>query len=70
MKVEWYLRTDLGRKDERQGTEEAPSTMDALRKVLEAHAQELAGKPFSSICVHVMPAQSEHSYDSRKEVAE
>lgn len=69
MKVEWYLRTDLRRKDERQGTGEASSTMDALRKVLEAHAEELAGKPFCSICIHVMPAQSEHSYDSRKEGA-
>lgn len=70
MNVEWYLRTDLGRQSEKRGAVVATSTVEVLRSVLEAHAQDLAGRPFSAICIHVMPAQSEHSFDSRMEAAQ
>lgn len=69
MKIEWYLRTDLGRQSEKRGVDVATSTVEVLLSVLAAHAQELAGKPFSAISIHVMPALSEHSFDSRKEAA-
>lgn len=66
MKVEWYLRTGLGRQGEIRGTAEGESTVDVLRKILAEHGDALKGRPFAGISMHAMPAESEHSHDNPK----
>ena len=66
MKVQWYLRTGLGRQTELGGTTEGESTVEVLGKVLAEHGDSLKGKPFAGIHMHAMPAESEHSHDNPK----
>lgn len=66
MKVEWYVRTGLGRLNEIRGTTEGQTTVDVLRGVLAEHGAALMEKPFAGISLHAMPAESEHSFDNPK----
>lgn len=66
MKVQWYIRTDLGSKSELRGVTEGESPVEVLRAVLAEHGPSLRGRPFAGICMHAMPAESECSCDKPK----